>query len=141
MSATTVHRGWCQGWQGWGVRLLAACLLLSAVAAKLFWPLPWDAREDPLLAVPWVRVVVIQAEFWLGVWLASGVRPRSSSQTAAAFFLLLASVALWKTLRGESSCGCFGPLQIPPVPMLLVDLAAAGLLMLYGRQRMKHATA
>ena len=137
MSATGAVGRQRGGWFAPAVRYLAAALLLVAAAAKLFWPLPWDAPQDPLLSMPWVRVTVIQAEFGLGVWLASGVGLRHSSQVAAGFFLLLGWVALWKTLRGESSCGCFGPLQVSPAAMLALDWGIAGLLATLNLQNLR----
>ena len=70
-----------------------------------------------------------ESSFFSGIALVLRVEPRITIPAAGLFFVLLAGTSLLGTIRGVASCGCFGPLTVPPSVVLIVDLAAAGVLL------------
>jgi len=68
--------------------------------------------------------VLSLGEFFLAVWLFSGVRQRWSLRVAAAVFFCFAMTALWMVARGADDCGCFGPIRLSPKITYWIDLIA-----------------
>lgn len=71
------------------------------------------ARSGFLLN-PFVQFGVIQIEFLLGGWLVSGFRPSGSVVLASLVFATFAVVSFFFGVTGQSSCGCFGQVDINP---------------------------
>ncbi|MGE5610769.1 MAG: MauE/DoxX family redox-associated membrane protein [Bacillota bacterium] len=96
------------------MRCLVAAILLFAAVQK--WrelaampPSQWYAvGRVPLL------LTQIGGEALLAIWLASGLRPRLAWVVTALAFTGFLIISLWKTARGEVSCGCFGRLVVHP---------------------------
>ncbi len=76
-----------------------------------------------------VDLVVAGIELYLGIALVFRVEPRISVPAAGFLFVALAGTSLLGTVRGVESCGCLGPLTVPPWVPLIVDVAAAGVLL------------
>jgi hypothetical protein len=99
-------------------------LLLTAAALKgyeLFAaPLPeasvWSSRA--------FRIVAVEAEGFLSLWLLSGRWRRGARWTALFAFGVFFAVSLSKAQGGEASCGCFGRVSISPRWSAGLDLAA-----------------
>jgi hypothetical protein len=70
-----------------------------------------------------LTLVVVLGECFLGGWLLLGVFPRLAKRTAVATFLCFLFVSLARLVRGESSCACFGKLDIAPLVTVIIDLA------------------
>ncbi len=108
------------------VPTLAAVLLVIASGFKI-WQL--IAEPDPHLGtIPvstWVLASLITGEVVLAWWLCVAHRHRLVLATAAALFTAFAAWTAWQTIRGDLSCGCFGPMQVPPMLMLAIDLLMA----------------
>ncbi len=76
-----------------------------------------------------IPLVGAAIELFLGVALVFRVDSRISVPAAGILFALLAGMSLLGTIRGVASCGCLGALILPPWVLLIVDLAAAGVLL------------
>ncbi len=104
--------------------VLLGLLLLSTAILKLSGGAPASLNQNAILFSPPVRMLTIEAELLLGLWLVSGWQAGASRLAALAFFGLLAAVSLWLALEGQSSCGCFGRIPIHPWATLIFDLSA-----------------
>jgi len=96
-------------------RILAGLLLLAA-GAKTYQALHVTPISVALLVQSTLETI-------LALWLAGGIAVRAVAGVALIVFSLFAAVSLTEVYTGKSSCGCFGPLQVPPVVTFLLDLA------------------
>jgi hypothetical protein len=108
---------------------LAAGLLIIAGAFKL-----WQIVTEPdphLGTMPvsaWLLSALVGIELTLAWWLCVLRAHRWILSAAALLFAVFAAWTGYQAVHGELSCGCFGPMPIPPVVMLVVDtVVAAGL--------------
>jgi hypothetical protein len=72
--------------------------------------------------------MLIVAEVLLAFWLVSHWRSSASRIVAIIAFSCFCIASAFKITTGDSSCGCFGVLEIPPVVTFIVDIALLGLL-------------
>ena len=70
--------------------------------------------------------------FYLAAWLVTGARPRLAWAAALVTFLCFAGVTAARVVAGETSCGCFGLLEIDPRWVLGLDLAVIAALLWAG---------
>ncbi len=77
-----------------------------------------------LLSSPRAQVAIIETEALLGLWLMTGLYVRAARWIALSFFGVLASVSLYLAFLGESSCGCFGRVQVNPWFSFAIDVSA-----------------
>lgn len=111
-------------------RLLGGLLLVSAglKAAGII-----GAKWDPtgIFRSPGLILFAIEVEFSLSFWLLSGVAARLCWASTIACFFVLAGVSahLWRA--AEPECGCLGPVRAPPLAMLVVDIIAIALLVVF----------
>jgi hypothetical protein len=63
-------------------------------------------------------------EAGLAGWMLFGRRLLWPARIALCAFVGLSSVAFYKLLRGDESCGCFGEIRLNPAYVLAFDLAA-----------------
>ncbi len=111
-----------------GLALLAAGGLKAiALSSPVSHPAP------PQIADSWIQLAIIQYEILLGLWLLSGVSRLGAWGVAVLTFGFFSAVNLWSGLIGQSSCGCFGVVQVNPWLAFGVDSAAFLLLVLAGR--------
>lgn len=110
----------------WGdatVRWITVALLVAASVAKSYQVV---AEPDPHLGtwpVPaWFIAAVVACEICLSWWLVSGTAQRTSLRVAAGTFGLFACWTAAQAWARQASCGCFGPVPVPPEIMLGVDL-------------------
>ncbi len=92
-------------------RLLALLLLVAAVAKA--WPT--SRTSGRLLAEASVEIA-------LAAWLLSGVRRAWALGMALLLFIGFAAVSLAKIYQASRSCGCFGPVAVPPIYTFLMDI-------------------
>lgn len=66
------------GWRGFSVRLLLACVAMTAVVLALrFWVGDWTAMDNPFDRVSWLLLVIAAGAAAYGLTLlATGLRPR-----------------------------------------------------------------
>jgi hypothetical protein len=76
----------------------------------------------------WGLLGIAGGELLLGLWLLSGAAASRARQVALVTFLVFTAVAAWKTIAGDSSCGCMGRVETKPWHMLIVDTAVVLLL-------------
>jgi hypothetical protein len=96
------------------VRVALGLLLLTAATLKA-----WQLATGPVLSrgildSRWLLVGVVELELLLGLWLLAGLLPRPTWAVALGCFSVFACVSLYKALAGQSSCGCFGRVQVNP---------------------------
>jgi len=78
--------------------------------------------------IPWVKAMLMQGEFLLGAWLISGVGVSYSATVSIVVFSVFACYNLLLASSGVLSCSCFGSRQTPPLVMMCIDIAVAGLI-------------
>jgi hypothetical protein len=99
------------------VRFFVAALLLVAAGLKV--------HELALLPSSASKVAPFgQAAFEavLALWLIGGIHARAARWVTLGCFILFSIIALYRGLRGDASCGCFGPIQVSPWITLGLDL-------------------
>ncbi len=64
----------------------------------------------------------------VGVWLLSGLARQAAALTGVTLFAVLGAVSLYLGLIGQSSCGCFGRIEVSPWWTLAADVFCAGAL-------------
>lgn len=108
------------------LRAALASVLVVAAALKAY-GLATDGASIGLQR--WLLLAVVEAELVLAALLATGLAARRVHYTALAAFGVFAAVSGYKALRGESSCGCFGPLALNPWVTFALDVSAVGALL------------
>jgi hypothetical protein len=96
------------------VRVALGLLLLVAAALKAHQLATQPLPERDLLSSRWVLVLWVEAEIALSLWLLSGLVRRAGWAAALVCFSLFSVVTLHKALAGETSCGCFGVVEVSP---------------------------
>jgi hypothetical protein len=75
----------------------------------------WETR--------WVRFLIFEWEFLLGLWLMSGYYLQLARVGAVISFTMFLVYNLWQIYQGEIHCDCFGALlHIDPLVVLILDL-------------------
>ena len=69
--------------------------------------------------------ILLAFEFVLGVWYLSGTAQRAARITAILLLTVFSAINLFKSANGLTSCGCFGEVIVPPLPVGLVEIAFA----------------
>ena len=119
-SAGVVRRGGAYAVVRWGLGLL----LLVAAALKTHQLATQPTTDLSLLTSRLFLVFWVQVEIILGLWLCSGLVLRLGYVAAVACFTLFSIVTFWKAVHGETSCGCFGVVEVNPWYTLILDLLA-----------------
>jgi hypothetical protein len=129
---TSEPGGHCQGARPCGydvVRIVLGALLIAASVLKSWRPAAeLSTWGDPALAHR-ILSIAVAGELTLGLWLLFGFHPRVTWHVAFACFAAFACIAAGKAVAGESSCGCFGRVPVPPQLTFAFDLAALGALL------------
>jgi hypothetical protein len=120
-----------------------SCVWMSVGAGVVL----WTAAVLKMLAGPsdvWgppVHVLICHVEVAVGGWLISGYKPRVATAVAGCGFAVFAVVNLFRVIYGETSCGCFGRLEVPPLYTFALDvLLALGLAWVAGSGQMASLT-
>jgi hypothetical protein len=103
-------------------------ILLFAAAIKTY-----DAAVDSTTLSghclpPWLMLPVIEAEFFLGVWLLSSLW---TAQARVAACVCFAVVALTQGIAGQRSCACLGQIELSPWIAFAFDVCAIGAIFLW----------
>jgi len=113
------------GWDFGTLRIALAALLLFAALMKS--EQLWASSPHPF-ASPTFALILF--EFVFAAWLLTGWLPRLTWWLAVPCFTAFAFVAGVKALSGQSDCGCFGAVHLPPILALAIDLVALAALIL-----------
>jgi hypothetical protein len=113
------------------VTLGAGFFLLAAAVLKIHGLIANPNELDFMLPLLWQQILVIEVETFLGLWLITRLAANIARFTGVVFFGLLASISLYLALVGQSSCGCFGQVQIHPWFTFLIDLAFMTILFIF----------
>lgn len=113
------------------VRSIVGVLLLTAAFLKYSNNQAGAFETIPLLAVPVVQQLAILVEVLLGLWLLSGWQPWFSWASAVIVFATFSALSAYQWNIGESTCNCFGRIEIHPGYTLLLDLLVFGCLLLF----------
>jgi hypothetical protein len=117
--------GWLQREKAIPRLVFTALGLLLVVTALLKVQGPADGAlgQNTILFSPRLRFAVMEAEALLGLWLLSGWAKRPAWLVTVAFFLIVAGFSFYLGLMGQSSCGCFGRIQVSPWNAFALDVA------------------
>jgi hypothetical protein len=106
------------------VSLSVALLLVVAAAAKAY---PLLVASGAGVANPFpsgaIAVTLVSGELALAAWLASGRSPGMARQVSLLAFGGFLGVSLHHALAGRATCGCFGPVPVPPWATAALDAA------------------
>lgn len=106
-------------------------LLVAAAILKLVQLFFFPTAESGWLSSRWFLSGLIQIELAVGVALVSGIHWTLFRRLAIVLFATFVLVTAWKVVRGDSTCGCFGPVDVSPVVTLAVDVVALILLVVW----------
>jgi hypothetical protein len=99
-------------------------VLLVAAGLKAYQTATRPSVGGDFLSSPPVVAFVVGLEVGLGLMLVVGSYPRTTRRITLVCFTAFAGVASYKTVAGDSSCGCFGQVQVAPWQILAFDVAA-----------------
>lgn len=104
-------------------RLVLALILWGAACAKAVSGLtsPIAPEEAGFPAGRWTGLGLAAMEAGLAVWLLSGVHPVWAWRTTLGSFVVFAAMSLAKVVAGDTSCGCFGDLEVSPWLSFMLD--------------------
>jgi len=116
------------------IHAAAAALLIAAALLKGYQQVAGPAESQSLI---WrlLELALIEFELILAAMLLLDVRPTATRYLALTTFMLFAGVSLGKAIRGSSSCGCFGPVEVDPRITAAIDVLMVLLLALVSRPR------
>jgi hypothetical protein len=97
-------------------------MLLTSAVAKLSGSPVTPYPQHGWLTHPTARLLVVEWECVLGVWLLSGVGRTAAWAAAGATFAAFAWVSAATGLAGQASCGCFGAVPTSPWVVFGLDL-------------------
>lgn len=106
-------------------------LLLVAGTLKAVYLARDQSVEDLLFTNRELAAAGVGAELALGLWLLTGLFPTASRASAVVAFTIFFAASLGRGLAGESSCGCFGGLTVPPWATGMMDLTVVGLMLAF----------
>lgn len=99
------------------VRLLVGSVLLAAATLKahqtIISPTPTQLPPELLVTSEWL----------LATWLVCGIWPRWSTTLASVVFAVFCLVNLLLLVQQKPSCGCLGSVPVPPLAILILDVA------------------
>jgi hypothetical protein len=96
------------------VRLTLGFLLLVAAGLKGYQLATEPVLCNGLFDSRWFLIGVVQFELFFGLWPVAGLYPKFTWTAAVVCFGLFAGVSLWKGISGQTSCGCFGRVEVDP---------------------------
>ncbi len=97
---------------------------LKAHQVSMIMAVPTGLWSSPLL-----RLAQVEFEYGLGLWLLSGLFPKMAHRAATGCFAVFSCFLLYKVIRGETTCGCFGAIEFLPAVALVFDILAVGVLL------------
>ena len=105
-----------------------AMLLLLAAILKTH-QMPTTPFDDNLLFPSRIaNGFLVACEIGMAGWLVSAWHTGVGRVAGIVLFVVFSLITFGNVLATESNCGCLGVIQVPPVVMLTLDMAMAGLL-------------
>lgn len=120
------------GWKGRAfaaIRIILGVLLLATAALKARGWVLEPFAVPPMFTAPWMRLLLLDFEVILGLWLLAGLHRLASWAIVTLTFLCFAVVSAYSGWIGQVSCGCFGSVRMPPWHTFTFDLAVVGVLL------------
>ena len=111
------------------VGILISAILLAACALKVQQLSTEPVEYKGFLSYRPFLILEAEIELFLGLWLLSGLSKRLVWGLTTICFVVFSLVAVYKAYTGETSCGCFGKLQINPWYTLILDICVIALLL------------
>ncbi len=106
------------------LRIALALILLVAAALKGRQLATAPVAETDWFSPRWFLIAIVEFELAFGLWLLGGQFPRQTRRLTLFCFALFGGISLFRALRGDSSCGCFGAVSASPWLIAVVDGAA-----------------
>jgi hypothetical protein len=72
---------------------------------------------------PRVQLIGMEVEALVGLWLVSGYARRGAWVAGITLFAILAAVSVYLIAKDQTSCGCFGRVEVSPWASLTLDAA------------------
>lgn len=113
-------------------RIVQTCcgtFLLVAVALKVLGKSDPNTADSLGFFSPRKQLLGMEIETIVGIWLVSGYARRSAWLAGVALFAILAAVSAYLGWIGQTSCGCFGKVEVSPWVSLIADVVALVLLL------------
>ena len=107
------------------VAILVAMLLLASALLKTYSPTEVATLATAYQIPIWLTAAVIQLELIMAIVLLAGVWPRPALHAVTALFLLFSLFSGYRAWLGAESCGCFGPVKVPPLVTTILDILVA----------------
>lgn len=123
-----VKRTIAYAWLRYGVALV----LLLASLLKGYGFLSSPVEGETFWGSRWFLLVVVQFELLLALLLVIDPLPQFTWWLALASFAVFAATATVKAVAGETSCGCFGRVEVSPWYTLILDLTVLTALLVFG---------
>ena len=98
-----------------------AIFVLVAAMLKLYQIVETPFDTLLLLGSRKFSIMLVEIEFALSVWLMSGIAAKLSKAIGISCYLGFVLYSLVRIANGESDCGCFGYLIVPPQIALLMN--------------------
>ena len=111
------------------VRLALSCLLLLSSVLKGYALLSEPIAPQSWLDVRQIQVALVEVELFVALWTAGTLRWRLAWQVLVGLFSCFWFITFAKLLAGETSCGCFGRIEVHPMFSLLIDTVCLGSLL------------
>jgi hypothetical protein len=118
--------------QAWAYRSFGVILLISA-ALKAAGSGAAPLTPDRIL--PETSRAFVGVEVVVGLWVLSGLAPRAGRLVAVALTTTFLAVNVVAAARGAPSCGCFGPITVPPAVAAAVEAVYLAALVLLPARR------
>jgi hypothetical protein len=128
-------------WNGIGrwVRLAIGVVLVVSAVLKFHDLYYGDATALLWLPSPRWVLAAIEIEMLVGLWLVSGMAARGAWFVSLLLFAGMAGVSFYLGVTGQSSCGCFGRVEVHPWATFAFDIAALALMWLFRPSQMEAA--
>jgi hypothetical protein len=110
-------------WTRWATanRLVAMALFVSG-GLKAYELATGPTFEGGLFSSRLLLSVLVDFEFFLAIWLASGLYGAGATVIALATFATFSIVSFVRILSSAESCGCFGPVKVHPAYSFALDV-------------------
>jgi len=96
------------------LNLAVAAILLTSASLKAHELASGPLPPGDIFQNRWLILAVVQWEFVLAAWLLIKVAKRAAWLALTGTFTVFLSITLFRAISGESSCGCFGKVQVNP---------------------------
>ncbi len=111
---------------------LTGAFLIVAAIMKVHQMLTQYVSDEPLWESWHFFLAAIPLEFGLGVWLVSGLFKKAGWLLGTLTFAFFIVITAHKAVTGQTSCGCFGTVEVNPwVTLLAIDIPIFLLLVIF----------